>query len=362
MRPLPRLAGVLAAAILCLAPRAEAAVTVQVIVAKDAPSRDARIDTTNALMKDLLEDCRQGFFDYPKNFVLKYDAAGWGVHKQKAIDALNSMWGKANVLVQESSASVEAAARRHPSLTAVKIAEGRAQVAAAVVAPAKVFDGSANRAVPVFVGGVPAVVPKPKAVPLVKKTEPETSRAAAPNLPPPPGTIPVEKLAAIIYGEVSTMRPLWNDPDGPRATSNYQPASELQLRQARRVMVLIADKRNGHGVAPPVTPDATERKNTGVAYAWKESIDAATNEKTDRKLAREYAGCRHFVTWPSDDGIIPTRSPRITDSWPYRCSSKIKSVFGPFRNPIKVGDVPKGDNIYTFVYCRVDETPCVDPP
>ena len=36
--------------------------------------------------------------------------------------------------------------------------------------------------------------------------------------------------------------------------------------------------------------------------------------------------------------------------WPYDYKKNITAAYGPFRVPIKVGDVPAGSNIYIFFY------------
>ncbi len=355
------LAQTLAAVLLATAALCRAAVTVVVTIDKNVANRDARIDRTDAWMKSRLPDSSRGFFTYPEVCKLKYDFPDWAGKREEVQTQLKNWWGKDNVEEIISLMSVTAAARLHPSFPKDSLTHEISGIRSALTAPGKTFDGSGitqNTAhTPVAMPAAPAASTKASALKAATTGKPRPK--IQPKAPPPPadpqqqGTISQEKIAQIVFGEGSSLRPLWKDPQGPRAISNYDPASLAQLRQARRAMALIADKRDGRGVAPPIRPRAVDLKNVGTDFSWQEARTAASAAKADASLTKTYLGCRHFVTWPSDDGKTPTKDPSMAGHWPYASFDKIRFAYGPFRNPQRGGDVPAGDNIYTFVFCGV---------
>jgi len=144
-----------------------------------------------------------------------------------------------------------------------------------------------------------------------------------------------DQCAAIVYAETASLR---------KGTSDAS-----VLHDARVWVAKIAYKRDGKGVAAGKTPGTEELKWSPAKTAWDDCKKAAKEAKG------ENAGtCRHFVIWPSDDnGKTPTAKPSMGATWPYTEKSKITHGFGPLSNPVKVGDTPKSDKVYIFVYCGV---------
>lgn len=159
----------------------------------------------------------------------------------------------------------------------------------------------------------------------------------------PTGLLSQLEVAGVVYNETSGLRPAWKDPKGPKKSTNYDPASEAQLAEAREWIAGIVYQEKAK-TAKPKIPSEAELKNDDVRRAWEGSKAAAAAAK-----GKDYA-CDHFVIWTSDDGKTPSNDPPIKDKWPYTEADKIVKVFGPFRTPAKVGDAPQSDKIYVIIY------------
>ena len=95
--------------------------------------------------------------------------------------------------------------------------------------------------------------------------------------------------------------------------------------------------------APPMVPDESKLTPNGRAQ-WADCQTAARTA-INKKRSNE-----NFVIWPSADGKVPTSDPKLPADWPYDYKAKIYGTYGPFRVPIKVGDVPAGNRIYIYFY------------
>lgn len=300
--------------------------------------------------------------------VLSYKGTGWATgvtsgDQKEMLSQLHVLWGKDNVNVKNASAAPEKPRGKKPSPRKMKIVQNQNKKTfqAAAVDPGKFYDGGGF-------GGAQAVVVDGRLASRVRTRADSSSKKSIPvagfrskSVPalaqdgPKRGSLPKQKIAAIIYNETAELRPLLKDPRAPAVESNYDPASAKGLHEARKMIAMIANKRKGRGVAAPVVLGKNDLKNPVVAMVWKNSM-AAASAPMEGKDSIDGKICNHFVMWPADDSPLslrkrPAYDPRIGADWPYTGADKIKKVFGPFRNPTGSGDVPTGSNIYLFVYC-----------
>ncbi len=150
------------------------------------------------------------------------------------------------------------------------------------------------------------------------------------------------KVPGIIYNETSGVYPALKDDLKPNGIAHWDFDSREQLNKARQKIALIANDGRKK-MASPFIPNERSLSANG-REQWKDCMSVAGLVE-GQKCSDE-----HFVIWPSTDGKFPTDNPRITAKWPYDHQDKIHDIYGPFRVPVQVGDVPAGDNIYIFFY------------
>jgi hypothetical protein len=148
-----------------------------------------------------------------------------------------------------------------------------------------------------------------------------------------------KKIAGIVYSETGGIYPALSKGATEGGVTNWNPDSRKSLNKAREKIAEVANSGE-NSVAPPVYP---KPKTPAAKAQWKDCQDAA-------KAAKGKTSDYKFCIWPSDDGKVPTQTPRLPPKWPYDYSKNIQERYGPFRVPTKVGDVPAGNNIYIFFY------------
>jgi RHS repeat-associated protein len=155
-----------------------------------------------------------------------------------------------------------------------------------------------------------------------------------------------DHVAGVVYNETSGIYPALKPKTNPGGVQNWDPASRNQLNEAREKIAEIANA----GEKPLAAADMQDpSKLTPVEKAQWNDCENAAKSADSKKLPKE-----NVFIWPSSDGKTPTHNPELkTADWPYTQSDKIDSVYGPFRVPVKVGDVPAGNNIYIFFYKNV---------
>lgn len=335
----------------------QAAVAVHIDLTGDIVDNDPRITSSDALISGKFKKYRKTLARSGRRIVLDYEAPAWnsGVsfeEKRSVVHQLGLLWGASKVKLTDASASPDAAAARPPDKAMAQAARkiGGKLASSAIASPQLFYDGGAAGR-----GGAAGPALKNQAAHSQKKIayryekKAPTYNLARAVVPAPRqwAGLPEIKIAGIIYNETANLLAKADDK-----------SSEKQLYEARKMIALIADKRKGHGVARPARPSKAELRDQKTAMVWENVNEAATAAVSDMIRGKDCMDCRNFVMWPSDDPPAvamkkPAKDPRMAADWPYDASDKISKVYGPFRNPTKVGDVPVGSNIYVFVYCGV---------
>ena len=162
----------------------------------------------------------------------------------------------------------------------------------------------------------------------------------------PIGLYSAQTLAEIIWNETSGIYPQYN-PTGQQNYTNYNAGSQAELNAAREQLGIIVSENPMHaGPAHPPGPKAPP----WAQKEWRYTLAAAA--KANKFLRGVPPGTKsgpmpQFFMWPSNNGKAPNPGHK-GNPWPYQ--RQPSGVYGPFRIPVQVGDVPKGNNIYIFVY------------
>jgi len=358
----------------------QAAVFIEVKSAKEIAEDDPRVASTMRR----LEKYQKSVSKPKKGSPIVFFASGWieGVtpqEKRMVLAGLQTIWGKGNVeIVEPTLPGKPRLVSRPPPKAMAKMQKGLSvRGAAASSSPRKFFDHDGSRggsagAGPVLADGEGTAK---KAAFTVQKTVPVKDLNVK-SVPDPRHKEKIERVSGIIGNEIGSFRETLKDPKGPRNPSNYDPKSKKKLQTARVGIAWISFKVLPSKVAPATPPSEEEKKNPVVLENWKKGLDAAalalhppknintldsetakmlkvleSHEKTKKK-------CRHFVYWPVADKNakkkVPAKWPaRMHADWPYDEADKIAHVMGPFRNPVKVYDVPASDDVYIYFYCGV---------
>lgn len=150
------------------------------------------------------------------------------------------------------------------------------------------------------------------------------------------------RIPGIVYNETSGVYPALKTGLKPRGIMHWDDDSREQLNKARLKMAMIANDGRKK-MAHPFVPQELKLSVHGKAQ-WDDCKSVAILSDGIK------SSDEHFVIWPSEDGKHPLENPRIKAKWPYEYKDNIHEVYGPFRIPVQVGDVPAGDNIYIFFY------------
>lgn len=158
-------------------------------------------------------------------------------------------------------------------------------------------------------------------------------------------------IAGITFGETSTL---------------LAPDNVSVMAAARAWISEICYRRKDQryqdfpkGVAQSKRPSDKALKDTNIKARWEAcKTSQRTGETSFAKKKKDEIDkfVRHFFMWPSSDGKKPRA--RVAGDpghpngpmWPF--DQTPTHAFGPFKNPIG-GDVPKGNDIYIFIYDNV---------
>jgi RHS repeat-associated protein len=129
------------------------------------------------------------------------------------------------------------------------------------------------------------------------------------------------------------IRPLETFPDGP-----YVKESEESLKEAISRVLGIAGTEPNRCTDKRALPDSNSEPHRRV---WRWIEDLSKNPIAPGRT-------RHFVIWPSNDGLTPNPGIGEVNNWPYTEKDKITDIYGPYRH-----NVTQDTNWYFFFYTGV---------